>query len=133
MSFLDRFYAGRHNHSPWFIGALFLAVLLILGVLIGAARADDFADRFNGKIQCPDPGVKCKVLFLTEQEERILTGQNGILDTAAQGRSLDLGQFAVYFKQKISSAPSGEPQKPATVPVPASPSQNNSADPVDKK
>jgi hypothetical protein len=66
------------------------------------ARADE------AKLPCPTPGEKCKVLFLTEAEERLLTGQNGILDTAAQARSLDLGQFAVYFKQKLATAPAGE-------------------------
>jgi hypothetical protein len=67
-----------------------------------ALRADEI------KPQCPDPGVKCKILFLSEQEEHMLMGQNGILDTAAQARSLDLGQFAVYLKTRIAAAPAGE-------------------------
>jgi hypothetical protein len=73
------------------------------------------------KVQCPTPGEKCKVLFLTEQEERLLTSQNGILDTAAQGRALELGQFAVYLKTRIAAAAQGEVkvvEKPAD-PAPA--------------
>ena len=81
--------------------------------------------------ECPDPGVRCKVLFLTRQEEQMLMTQNGILDTAAQGRSLDLGQFSVYLKTRIGSAPQGE-VKP--VPAPEQPKpKNKSAAPVDNK
>jgi hypothetical protein len=58
--------------------------------------------------ECPTPGEKCKVIFLTEQEEKMLMGQNGILDTAAQARALDLGQFAVYLKTRINGAPQGD-------------------------
>jgi hypothetical protein len=58
--------------------------------------------------ECPTPGEKCKVIYLTEQEEKMLMGQNGILDTAAQARALDLGQFAVYLKTRINGAPQGE-------------------------
>jgi hypothetical protein len=58
--------------------------------------------------ECPTPGEKCKVIFLTEQEEKMLMGQNGILDTAAQARALDLGQFAVYLKTRINGAAQGE-------------------------
>jgi hypothetical protein len=69
--------------------------------------------------QCPDLGVKCKVLFLTEQEEQMLMTKNGILDTAAQARSLDLGQFAVYLKTRIAAAPAGEVRKDESKPEPA--------------
>jgi hypothetical protein len=74
---------------------------------IAAANADELP---AAKPQCPDPGVKCKILYLNESEERLLAGQNGILDTAAQARALDLGQFAVYLKTKIGIAPQGEVQ-----------------------
>lgn len=60
------------------------------------------------RVQCPTPGEPCKILFLTPAEEQMLTQRNGVLDTAAQGRSLDLGQFVVYFKTRLASAPSGE-------------------------
>lgn len=72
------------------------------------------------KPQCPTPGEKCKILILSPQEENLLTGQNGILDTAAQGRQIDLGGFAVYFKSKIATAPAGEVkpvEKPAQGPA----------------
>ena len=92
----------RHTILP----ASFILGLLWILFCIAAARADEAA-----KPQCPEPGQKCKVLFLNEQEERLLTGQNGILDTAAQGRQIDLGGFAVYFKSKIATAPAGEVQK----------------------
>ena len=32
MSIWDRFYAGQHNYSPWFIGALGLLVVCVVGV-----------------------------------------------------------------------------------------------------
>lgn len=91
------------------------------------ARADDFADRFNGKVQCPTAGETCKVLILSPTEERMLMGANGILDTAAQARSLDLGQFSVYLKTRIATAPAGDVKptvQPAPQPVPATPTEN---------
>jgi hypothetical protein len=72
-------------------------------------------------VECPDPGVKCKVLFLNPQEEQMLMIQNGILDTAAQGRSLDLGQFSVYLKTRIGAAPQGEVKPLPAPPAPPSP------------
>jgi hypothetical protein len=65
--------------------------------------------------QCPTPGEPCKIVYLTQQEEKLLMGPNGVLDTAAQARALDLGQFAVYFKTRIVASPAGEvkPVKPA--------------------
>ena len=85
-------------------------------VLAAAVRADELP-------KCPDPGVKCKVLYLTEQEEQMLMTKNGILDTDAQARSLDLGQFSVYLKTRIAGAPAG------TVTPVAPPAQNNPAAP----
>lgn len=118
-----------------------LAILLLGAVAtffacIIFARADDFADRFNGKVQCPTPGETCKVLILSPTEERMLMGTNGILDTAAQARSLDLGQFSVYLKTRIASAPAGDVKptvqpNPQPVPVPATPTENKPAPPVD--
>lgn len=63
------------------------------------------------RLQCQSPGP-CKVLILNAEEEKVLTTQNGILDTAQQGRSLDLGALVNYFKQKIATAPAGDEQKP---------------------
>jgi hypothetical protein len=104
----------------------FTPFLLVSALLLAAgfaAHADDAKPP-----ACPTPGEKCKVVFLNEQEERILTGQNGILDTAAQGRSIDLGGFAVYFKSKITQSPQG------TV-MPVTPAQGPSVDlaPKDSK
>ena len=45
-------------------------------------------------------------------------------DGFPHGRAIDLGQFAVYLKQRIAAAPAGEVAKPA---------ENKTADPVDKK
>ena len=69
-----------------------------------------FADELvkPATVQCPIPGEKCKVLLLTEAEEQVLMKANGILDTAAQARNLDLGGAAVYFKTKIGTAMQGE-------------------------
>src|SRR5882724_2385660 len=50
-----------------------------------------FAISYASATECPVPGESCKVLVLSLQEERLLTGQNGVLDTAAQARALDLG------------------------------------------
>ena len=101
------------------VTALVLNVLIWIFLALGAVVA--FADEQH--VQCPDPGVKCKIIYLSEQEERMLMTQNGILDTAAQARSLDLGQFAVYLKTRIGSAPQGE----------VKPVENKPAAPVDKK
>lgn len=72
------------------------------------------------RLQCQSPGP-CKVLLLNAEEEKVLTTQNGILDTAQQGRSLDLGALVNYFKQKIATAPAGDEKKPEAAPVPADP------------
>lgn len=98
---------------------LLFAASVSLIAAVTMVRADDFSDRWP-KPQCPTPGEKCKILFLNAQEENLLTGQNGILDTAAQGRQIDLGGFAVYFKSKIATAPAGEVksvEKPAQGPA----------------
>lgn len=58
--------------------------------------------------QCPTPGEPCKVLVITPQEEKMLIGQGGIMDTAAAGKMIELGSVATYFKGKIASAPMGE-------------------------
>jgi hypothetical protein len=73
-------------------------------------------------VPCPT-AEPCKILTLSAQEERLLTTQNGILDTAAQGRALELGQFSVYLKTRIATAPAGEPQKPAEPPMQPTPNQ----------
>ena len=111
----DKFMLAVHRIN-WLLIAGIVFSILVWSALITAVRA----------AECPTPGESCKVLFLSAQEERILTGQNGILDTAAQARALDLGQFAVYLKTRIGSAPAGEmkPQQPAAP-------ENKPAEPVD--
>ena len=79
-----------------------------LGITAGMLVVFSIAVAHADPIQCPDPGAKCKILFLSEQEERALAGPNGVLDTAAQARALDLGQFAVYMKTRIAGAAQGE-------------------------
>jgi hypothetical protein len=59
-------------------------------------------------VECPTPGQKCKVLFLSPEEEKMLMAPNAILDTAAQGRAIELGQFSVYLKTRIGAAPEGD-------------------------
>lgn len=64
----------------------------------------------------------CKVIVLTADEEKVLTGQNGILDTAAAARALDLGQLVSYFRTKIANAPAGDtPKAQDKPPVDAAP------------
>lgn len=60
------------------------------------------------QIVCPTPGEACRVLLLTDNEIQILTQANGILDTAAKARSLDLGALVTYFSTKIANAPAGK-------------------------
>ena len=99
------------NRHP-FVTGIVISLFLWAGIIFAVTKAL--------AAECPNPGEKCKVIYLSEQEERVLTGQNGILDTAAQARALDLGQFAVYLKTRIGSAPAGEvkavptPEKPAS-------------------
>jgi hypothetical protein len=71
---------------------------------------------------CPEGLKSCKVLILTPEEENLLTGKNGILDTAMQARQMDLGRAVTFFYQKIATAPAGtvkeESPKPAVDPAP---------------
>ncbi len=66
---------------------------------------------------CPPGAPSCKVITLTPDEERVLTGPNQVLDTAQQGRPLDLAQIVMYFRSKIATAPAGEVSKPAPAPA----------------
>jgi hypothetical protein len=68
---------------------------------------------------CPEGLKSCKVLILTPDEEKLLTAPNGILDTAAQARSLDLGKVVAFFYQKIATAPQGEVKAPPPASTPA--------------
>lgn len=68
--------------------------------------------------QCPTD-APCKVLTLTDQELQALTGPNMILDTAQQGRPLDLAGVVTYFRNKIQTAPAGTPPAAVSPPKPA--------------
>lgn len=92
----------------------FMTSMLVLGLFwVLAIHARAFAQQAVD-IPCPND-EKCQVLVLTETEIKVLTGDNGILATAAQARNLDLGQFVAYFRQKIALAPAGKnaPKAPA--------------------
>jgi hypothetical protein len=76
----------------------------------------------DSRTDCPSPPATCKIIVLNAEEERILMDEKGILATAAQARSLDLGALVTYFQQKIAKAPAGdvkETPKPAPSPTPA--------------
>jgi hypothetical protein len=64
---------------------------------------------------CPPNTGSCKVITLNPDEEKALTGQNMVLDSAEWARRLDLSGIATYFRDKIKSAPAGtvapEPSK----------------------
>jgi hypothetical protein len=101
------------------IAATTLSFLWIM-FCITMARAEDAPPA--PKFPCPTT-EPCKILTLTPQEEKLLIGQNGILDTAAQGRQIDLGGFAVYFKSKIATATAGETKPPEKHDAPAVPGE----------
>lgn len=82
------------------------ACLILIGVSTSPALADP-------RTECPNPPATCKVLTLSAEEEKILLDERGILATAAQARSLDLGALATYFQQKIAKAPAGDAKEPA--------------------
>ena len=97
----------RRPFATAFVLNALIWIFLALGAVVALA-ADPSSPSGSAGGTCPNPGEKCKVIFLSPQEENLLVGQNGILDTAAQGRQIDLGGFAVYFKSKIATAPQGE-------------------------
>jgi S-formylglutathione hydrolase FrmB len=112
-----------HDRLPTYVALAGLAGAWLIALSF-AVRADELP-------KCPTPGEPCKILLLSPQEEQMLMTKNGILDTAAQARAIDLGQFSVYLKTRIAGAPAG-----TVTPVPASPppvptTQNNSPAPVD--
>ena len=120
----DKFMLAVHRIN-WLLIAGIVFSILVWSALITAVRAAEPPSQSSGAPSCPNPGEKCKIIYLSEQEERMLMTQNGILDTAAQARALDLGQFAVYLKTRIGSASQGEvkpveqPKKLVPDPVPS--------------
>lgn len=75
-------------------------LLLLFALLPSAALADP-------RTQCPSP-APCKVLVINAEEEKALLGSNMVLDTAVQGRQLDLFGVVLYFRSKIAAAPAGD-------------------------
>jgi hypothetical protein len=113
-------FAERHPTSIPAAFGFIAAVMVILVCTVARVRADDIPHA-----QCPTAGEPCKILILSQQEERMLMGPNGILDTAAQARALDLGQFVVYLKTRIANAPAGTVQPlPETKPETTAPVDN---------
>jgi hypothetical protein len=94
-----------HLNRNGLIYAFGFCAMFWLALCVTVVRADDL------HVPCPT-AEPCKILTLSAQEERLLTTQNGILDTAAQGRALELGQFSVYLKTRIATAPAGEVKPP---------------------
>ena len=81
---------------------------LIPAILLSLVPISALAQEPPPHAVCPVPGESCKILLLSPTEEKMLMITNGILDTAAQARALDLGQISVYLKTRIASAPSGQ-------------------------
>lgn len=118
--------AKRFNH-PLALGALFSIIFWVMfcmavvhaedRVLHASDVAAGTPEWKDNKVRCPT-AEPCKIVILSAGEEKLLMQQNGILDTAAQARSLDLGQFAVYLKTRIANSPAGEPLKAAEAPKP---------------
>lgn len=91
--------------------------ILFAGTVLGSLLMFTLAHA-DPRTDCPTAGKPCKVLVLTEEEQNVLVGDKGILQTAAAARSLDLGGLTTYFQQKIATAPGGdvkEAPKPAAV------------------
>lgn len=107
---------GRYSRHPFAYSILSCTV--VWAILLTAGISYAWSDELH--VPCPTPGQPCKVLLLTPQEEGVLMQQNGVLDTAAQARALELGQFSVYLKTRIATAPQGD-VKPLPVPVQIAP------------
>lgn len=101
------------RHQPfdwvafWIVFSVVCAILLFVWTLPTRAEVAAAAVA-TPAAQCPSP-QPCRILILTQDEERALTGERMILDTAEQGRPLDLGGIVRYFREKIKNAPAGLP------------------------
>lgn len=90
-----------------FIYVLFtiLAAFVLLFFLLWSANFIGAAET-----KCSDPRQPCRILTLTPEEETALTGPNMILQSAEQGRFLDLSSAVKYFRDKIRAAPLVQPE-----------------------
>ncbi len=89
--------------------------VIVAGIVVAASLLAATCSR--AEEAKPDPRLTCqtsspcKVIVLSKDEEDALLGQNKILDTAMQGRPLDLLGAVNYFRDKIRNAPAGVPAK----------------------
>jgi len=89
---------------------------ITIGITLAAATVaiatyafgEDVPPLHINRFLCPTR-EPCRVLILNDQEVQILTGERGILATAAAARTLDLAAAAAYFSNKITGAQRGEP------------------------
>lgn len=83
---------------------IFFLPTAVLAFMSSPSHADPRTD-------CPD-AKPCKVITLTPDEEKALFGEKMVFETAVQARAIDLTGVAVYFRNKVSSAPAGDTPKP---------------------
>jgi len=99
-----------------------LHFLKVIAFSVGVVFLLFTLDKCANAESCPPGAASCKVITLTPDEQTALLGQNGILQTAEQGRFIDLSTATRYFRAKIEAAPAGtvvpaEP-KPGEPPAP---------------
>ena len=58
----------------------------------------------------------CRIIILSAEEEQALMGEKMILDSALNGRMLDMIGPVLYFRRKIEQAPRGLPPDPPKQP-----------------
>ena len=78
-------------------------IVVLVTTMVTCARAEP-APLPQCQTQSP-----CKIIILSNEEEFALTGPNQILDTAMQGRPLDLSGKVLYYRDKLRNAPAGAP------------------------
>ena len=78
------------------------AIIAIAAIILFFAAAAAFS------ADCPPGAKSCKVITITPEEEEALIGPGRILDTALQGRFIDLNGAVKYFRDKLASAPAGD-------------------------
>lgn len=95
----------REILTLWVFPLFALAALLLVGIVAVLAMATR-PSRAAEPIPCQTPSP-CKIIILSREEEAALVDPNQILDTATQGRPLDLMGKVNYFRDKIRNAPPG--------------------------
>lgn len=64
----------------------------------------------ENKVPCPNQ-MPCKVIVVTEDEEKTLTGQGMIFDAAEWANKMNFSSLVAAWKQKIATSPQGEVKK----------------------